>query len=214
MRKKIFILSLFLISVFIISGCGRKNSSNSKPIEPKKDDSQMVWEVDFKGSVNDLIKAANPVRCTFATQENNKNQKNTIYVSANNFKLDSELTLEKKVYNIHFLKLNEQYFFWDEDQPKQGIKVLSSSNELKEFSSSISENYLYIISKFDESFDFKCQPRLIDSAIFVAPLGIEFNDLKQSKKSSLIAKENLCSMCAQLATEAKTQCTDLYCNKK
>ncbi len=135
----------------------------------EKKQEQKTNEESFTGSLLDAVKRALPYKCTYKSNQS----EGTTYVKGTKayMKFNNE---GKKSYMIVVDKC-----FWVWDETKQGSKICSDKNYFE--TSKKQENEKVEVSGSKEAFNYqyKCQPAVINEAMFNPPTDVNFFDLEK-----------------------------------
>jgi hypothetical protein len=235
MRFKRF-LSIFvilLVSVFIFSGCNKKEQAQGEKTvdgkqqeqtqqegeqqqEQKQEQTQQQQQEIFSGKIKDLMSGGKTLKCTWTYKSDGLVAESIIYLDGE--KYASEVIVpdtEDKTMMVHSIFDGEWAYSWTEGM-LNGMKMRPSDFEDMDEGEDESEGpegsdngYANFIN---EQYDFSCENWKADSAKFAIPSNVEFEDfaqqLEKMEQTTKDLQKNMEGVCNMLQGEEKIKCLE------
>jgi hypothetical protein len=223
--KFISIFLLILLSVFL-AGCIKKPQDNQQADKKQGRAQEESGKVEnFTGSLMDVLKLGNSVKCTGSYSGEDGSMEMVVYASGK--KSYSEMQVdagEDGIINTYSIYDGEWMYTWTD----QGMASKMNVSEMEDLAKDMPEQEDYEGAQmsgqqaFQQEFDYKCNPWVVDNSKFVPPSDIEFMDMGEMMKGFTEAMESgefdgmmdsACSACEMMPTpEEVTECkADLGC---
>ncbi|MFW5884958.1 MAG: hypothetical protein ACOCUF_01895 [Patescibacteria group bacterium] len=244
MKKKIAGLLTVFVAVMFLSGCGQEqnqdeqqnqNQQSDQQSDKKQSREQEGAEESFTGSIADLMKRGNALKCEWSMDDSGQKGEGVVYVSGEDYRQEVNLT-EPQTMKAYSVSDGEFIYNWT-DQAKQGMKMKKSKAESQQAQQQEADQEPNTVD-INENIDFNCSGWSVDESKFNLPEDIDFIDLDeqmnqmqgqvedqiqnqaQENNSSDSDEEGAspqqtqqidCGMCENLPEGAKQECLD-NCN--
>jgi len=218
--KKTLIISVVIVFVVILSGCGNKNQeqnqpsqdSNQQKADEKKSDS---LENKITGTIKDLLEMGKSLKCT-ATSKNDKFFAESVtYVSGKKVRSDvtSQVDEATKV-TSHIIILDDWMYNWSDNfytGTKFNMSAMNKQADMPKENADKGSQPFTANSPIENKSDFDCSLWVADDSIFAIPSDVTFTDQTQAMNGLINnvqqKQKSTCEMCDTIPNaEAKTQC--------
>ncbi len=198
MKQKSYIIPVIITIVVIVVGAviyfSRQNDGDNSGVYENNEVKSEKENNIFTGSVTDLLQKGQNLTCTY-NQAGAITTAGTVYVASQGQQVRGDFTFNQPdgtEINSHFIQDGNYGYFWS-DQLPQGIKISISEEDREAPQQDTGQTV------FDDSFDYNCQPWIVNNNLFNLPSDKEFFDTEQMQ-------QNQCSTCDQLQEPSKSQC--------
>ncbi|MDZ7611795.1 MAG: hypothetical protein U5L10_03445 [Candidatus Moranbacteria bacterium] len=242
MKKKIAgLLTVFAVALFL-SGCGQdqdkqqdqnQNQQSSQQSNGQQSQEQEGIAGSFSGSIVDLMKRGNALKCEWSMDNPEQKGDGVVYVSGENYRQELNLT-EPQSMKAFAISDDDFIYSWT-SQADTGVKMKVQEAQRTQSPEQQSEqsNSMKGVDA-DKNFDFNCSRWDADESMFNPPEDIEFMDFSQQMNQMQEQMQNQmqdpsqggntpsgsetspqqmqqqvpCSMCNNLSGEAKQECLE------
>lgn len=156
-------VAIFLVGYFFFS----KNNSSSETVAPQKTN-----EVSESKSLRDLLASGIAQKCTYSTNVDGAASEGVTFTSNGKVRSDFTFTEGDKITKTHMINDGKVSYVWT-DETKTGFKMIFDNTNPETDTQSVS---VQGGTDWDEKFDYKCVPSIIDDSTFTPPSDVEFTD--------------------------------------
>ena len=212
--KKLSFLVFALALGFTLSACGPKaeTTKNNDKGYKASDVENADQAESFSGSLNDLIKRNQPLKCTYS---NGTDGSGTVYVSGDRVRAQVSAEVEGVKSVINSLKIGSWQYMWKEGD-MVGTRFNITEEEMKELqekTKQYNQTQTADAVDFETKLDYKCMSWSSDQSTFAVPEKVQFTDMTSMMKKTLSEMDTqikgVCAACANLTGTSKTECLKL-----
>lgn len=167
---------------------------------------QLVSAKTVSGSITDLLKKKQNLKCTYQFKSGKQTVKGVMYVSGQKFRSEFKTKINKKTVNTYSLSDQKWLYNWTSNS-LQGSKMnLKQMQTINGQNTEQNQEVNKVNKQLKTKYQFKCQSFKPAKNFFKAPSKIEFTDLGQMLEGLQNLQQNTCSICSNLPSEAKQAC--------
>lgn len=179
--KKLKYILILLILPLLLTACTKKQDQNTiRKQDRQQEQSGQNEEESMFGSFVDLLKTGKNVVCTAETDNDERSMKMKVYAAGEKSYSENEITMKKdnKVQMMYSVFDGEWAYNWD-PETKQGTKVkIEDVEELgKEFMDEAQNPEETETQQYQDEYDYKCRPWVVDNDKFTVPEDVQFMDV-------------------------------------
>jgi outer membrane lipoprotein-sorting protein len=185
MKKKIAGLLTVFVAIVFLSGCGQKQSQDEQQNQKQRSEKQSNEkqfreqegvEESFTGSIADLMKRDNALKCEWSMDDSGQRGEGVVYISGENYRQEINLT-EPQTMKAYSVSDGEFIYNWT-DQAKQGMKMKKSKAESQQTQQQETYQESNTVD-INENIDFNCSGWNVDESKFNLPKDVDFIDLDE-----------------------------------
>lgn len=214
MSKKIYLFLPLIIFVLILSGCGKKSSTENNTASdgnnPIQGGAVSSDEEEITSSVLGMMEKGKSLHCTFSFKDEKgaMEQSGDFYVDGQSKKFSSmaSATTGTSTIKVNTISDGTYAYTWNSTNEKTGFKMkLDQTTPVKGEESQNTQ-------ELNQDIKFKCRSWKVDSSLFALPSGVQFTDMDEMLKKLSQPAVDLCAICAQIpdATQ-KSACQKTNC---
>lgn len=218
MKKTIILVSVVLLAVLALAGCGKKPTE--MPIEIPADESQPIPQEQaadedgsfLSGTIEDLLKIGKDLQCESQYSENGYTSQAKTYISNNKFRTDAEVVVQEgQKMTTHSIIDGDWIYVWN-DQSSNGTKMkLEEVKNQQQPAETEGDPATAQSANINQKVDFDCSSWDVDESLLTPPSEINFSDISQQMQQlpgqAPTAPENPCQVCDLIPDEtAKSEC--------
>ncbi len=181
--KKIFFLSLIVLSSLTFSACTQKNNNSASiSTDSKINNSQTSETKKSKFSLKDLLSQGTAQKCTWSETTTDGTITGEILVSGKKFKQTSKIANPNGETQYNMVSDGDWFYTWSNDSTTGNMAIKMKMSEVeKESDTDVSDNSPVNQSSnsvdLDKEVDYQCQPATLSDQDLALPTGIEFIDI-------------------------------------
>ena len=184
--KKIFFLSLIVLSSLTFSACTQKNNnSTSTSTGSKTNNSQTSQNSKSKFSLKDLLSQGVAQKCTWSETTTDGTITGEILVSGKKFKQTSKIANPNGETQYNMVSDGDWFYTWSNDSTTGNMAIKMKMSEVEkesEITPSADDDDAVSNEKansvdLDKQVDYQCQPATFSDQDLALPAGIEFIDI-------------------------------------
>lgn len=195
MKTKLLV-TFFLISGLLLTGCGPKKTALETTSNPPSNQQAATNqdEQSGQGSIWDLFSQGKSLKCTF--QKTGDEVSQTVYLSGKKLRMDFSSKQGDQVVDSHMILADDFAYLWSgnsKDGMKWPMENQMTGSEAADWRQGL-----------DQSLNYNCSAWLPDNSKFSPPTEITFQDFSQTLNQY---KQQMCDSCNKMpAGESRDQC--------
>lgn len=170
---------------------------------------QLVSAKNFGGTINDLLRKKQTLKCTYNFKADNQTLKGVMYTANNKYRSEFKMKVNNKIITTYSLSDGQWLYNWTSEN-NQGTKMnLKEMQKLAKENNpqyQQNQNWKQINKDLKTKYQFRCQGFKPKANFFKVPVKISFTDLSQMLNKLEDLKQDMCGICNNLPTEAKEAC--------
>lgn len=179
--KKIFFLSLIILSSLTLSACVKKDNNSTTNI-PSASNSQTTETKKSKFSLKDLLSQGIAQKCTWSETTEDGTMTGEILISGKKFKQTSKIPNPMGETQYNMISDGEWFYTWSNDSTTGNMAIKMKMSEVEKdtdidttVDAPVTQGSTSV--DLDKEVDYKCQPATLSDQDLALPSGIEFIDV-------------------------------------
>jgi len=179
--KKIFFLSLIVLSSLTLSACTQKNN-NSTSTTSSTNKSQTSETKKSKFSLKDLLSQGIAQKCTWSETTEDGTMTGEILISGKKFKQTSKIPNPMGETQYNMISDGEWFYTWSNDSTTGNMAIKMKMSEIEKNTDVDTTTDTPVTQgstsvDLDKEVDYQCQPATLSDQDLTLPSGIEFIDV-------------------------------------
>jgi len=179
--KKIFFLSLIVLSSLTFSACTQKNN-NSTSNTSSTNKSQTSETKKSKFSLKDLLSQGIAQKCTWSETTEDGTMTGEILISGKKFKQTSKIPNPMGETQYNMISDGEWFYTWSNDSTTGNMAIKMKMSEIEKNTDVDTTTDTPVTQgstsvDLDKEVDYQCQPATLSDQDLTLPSGIEFIDV-------------------------------------